>query len=145
VWNSTFFSFIMSTIVFDIPVCFLLYCTVFGCLRRHLDRYFVLLQSQPHLTTITYNYLLCFCAFKQLQSLYANIPFYSLTAFITQFTSSHIHTFRFCLLSRSHCLELTLRTDSLDIPVSLIKPSIVQTSLLSERGVYRSVSQQGAR
>jgi hypothetical protein len=60
----------------------------------------------------------------------------------------HIFTYsHFPCLSpiENSLLKLTHRTDFLDIPVSLIKPSIVQTSLLSGRGVYRSVSQQRAR
>jgi hypothetical protein len=119
---------------------------VFGYLRRRSDGYFVYYNlnhtSWRQWITIIY---LAVSHLHSLQLLLANIPFYSLTVFITHLTSSHIHTSRVCLLSRTYCLELTLKTDFLDIPVSLIKPSIVQTSLLPGRGVYRSVSQQRAR
>jgi hypothetical protein len=92
-----------------------------------------------------HNYLLLFCAFTQLQSLHANIPFYSLTVFITHLTSSHVHTSRVCLLPRTHSSNWLLQTDFLDIPVPLIKLSIVQASLLPGRGIYRPVSQQRVR
>jgi hypothetical protein len=96
-----------------------IYCTIFGWHQLYNFRYlttsdhqlyrvwvletpFWLLirfysQSQPHVTTFTHNYLLRLCTFTQLQSLHANIPFYSLTVFITHLTSSHV-----CLLPRTH-------------------------------------------
>jgi hypothetical protein len=67
------------------------------------------LQSQTFVTTITHNYLLRFCAFTQLKSLHANIPFYSLTVFITHLTSSHVHTSRVCLPSRTHSSKWLLK------------------------------------
>jgi hypothetical protein len=62
-----------------------------------------------HVHNYHHNYLLRFCAFTQLQSLHANIPFYSLTVFITHLTSSHIHTSRVCLLSRTHSSNWLLK------------------------------------
>jgi hypothetical protein len=65
-----------------------------------------LLQSQPHVTPITYFIL---THLHRLQSLHANIPFYSLTVFITHMTSSHVHTSRVCLLPRTHSSNWLLK------------------------------------
>jgi hypothetical protein len=69
--------------------------TPFGLLIR-------LLFTISHVCNYNHNYLIHFCAFTQLQSLHANIPFYSLTVFITHLTSWHVHTSRVCLLYTYH-------------------------------------------
>jgi hypothetical protein len=55
-----------------------------------------------------HNYLLRCVTFTQLTILHANIPF--LMSSHTHLTSSHIHTSRVCLLSRTHSSNWLLKT-----------------------------------
>jgi hypothetical protein len=81
-------------------------------------------------TTITYSTLACL---HGLQTLHSNIyctvvhkvSYLTQYVFITHIYTSNkhsVHTLRNCLLPRTYCLALTLRTDCLDISVPLINP-----------------------
>jgi hypothetical protein len=108
-----------------------------------------LLQSQPHVTTITHNYFLRCVTFTQLRILHVPNP-YSIchTVFLTHLTSSHfpclspIETSLVEQLRNNWLVELLLNNCLLRHFSSAYKPSIVRASLLP---VARSVSQQRAR